>query len=68
MNIENSGLTNDTNRAEVNLMDIKDALINGNLGKTQIYKKCNVSIKFIGNKCEATVNPDKKMMVQTNPN
>ncbi len=66
--IGNSGLSQNTNRTGVDLKDIKDALINGKLGKTQICENGDISIKFIGNKCEVAVNPNKKMLIQTNPN
>lgn len=63
-----SGITSKSNRPGVSTEAIKDALISGTIGKTQVSKNGQTSILFANDKCYVTVNPDTKTLVQTNPN
>ena len=53
------------NRPGVEVADIRDALLNGELGKVQIDGKGKKSQLFIGQMCKVTVNPDEKSLIQT---
>lgn len=57
---------NEPIKEPVSNRDIKDALVNGKVGKRQINENGEPSILFISNKCKVAVNPDSKKLVQTN--
>lgn len=64
--IGRSGTTKKSNRDGVLIDDIKDALLNGIQGKTQVDKNGDISVLLFTEKCDVTINPDKKCLVQTN--
>ena len=64
--IGHSGLNEKYNRAGVSVDEIKDALINGTPGKTQIDNNGNKSVLLIGNTCKVALNPTKQLIVQVN--
>ncbi len=66
--IGHSGITSKSNRQGVSILDVKDALMSGTVGKTQININGKKSVLFTNEKCDVTVNPETKTLVQTNPN
>ena len=64
--IGHSGLNEKYNRAGVSVDEIKDALINGKLGKVQTDINGNISRLFENAKCKVTVNINTGNIVQTN--
>lgn len=54
-------------RKGVYVEDVKDALINGEIGEKKIRKDGKPSIVFSNNKCKVTLNPDNKELIQANP-
>lgn len=54
-------------RRGANIEDIKDTLLNGNVGGKKIRWDGKPSIVFSNNKCKTTLNPDSKELIQVNP-
>lgn len=54
-------------RQGVRLDDIKEAIKNGIKDKEQISKEGELSVKFKGNRCDITINPNSGNLVQVNP-
>lgn len=57
---------NEAKKYPVDINDIKDALMNGQVGKTQTDKNGERSVLFLGEKCKVSINPDKGKLIQTN--
>lgn len=64
--IGHSALNEKYNRAGVSVDEIKDALVNGELGKIQTDSSGNVSRLFQGDTCKVSVNINTGNLVQTN--
>ncbi len=54
------------NRPGVEVDDIKDALVNGEIGKSQTNSAGQTSRLFVSEKCKVSVNTDTGNLVQTN--
>ena len=54
-------------RSGVDIDDIKDAVFHPEvIGPIVVRKSGRRSVKFLGAKCSVTLNPDTKMLIQTN--
>lgn len=64
--IGRSALNEHFNRPGVEVDDIKDVLINGEIGKSQTNSDGQTSKLFVSKKCKVSVNTDTGKLIQTN--
>ena len=66
--IGRSALNKKYNREGVSVEEIKNALINGAIGKSKTDNNGNVSKLFVSDSCKVSVNVNTGNLVQTNVN
>lgn len=54
-------------RRGVDIEDIKEAIVSGRVGKTQVNSEGKRSIVFSGKRCVISINPQTEELIQTNP-